>query len=427
MPKMSFKSLCWKKYTGILTRIRPFLLRTIKRAITNRIDELSYTMTSTRSNNSSHEIIELSSINTDIDHNNKDENHENITLIWYDTKTIDDENPDVNLTKQSLRKINNFVRFFDEQIACLNYIKGITTEKVFLIISGRLCSSTLNHFHSLVQIESIFVFCIHREKYLSLIDRFDKIIGIYTEQNQLTISIKQTIEQCELNSAKFNFSKLSQKNMRNLDSDCGSFVFFQLSKEVIHHMPPTNEAKSDMINLCRKDYIGNDKELENIERFENTYTANTAIQWYTEDSFIYRIINKILRTENIDAFFAYRFFIHDLCQQLLKKHEEFKKNLQSKQLTVYRGMKLSSDELEIMRDNIGNLFSMNGFMSCSRKEDVAFGFAIKGTRRDGCNPVLLEIFIDINQANKIIFADVSKESKHIEHEILFDIGIAFFI
>ena len=379
-------------------------------------------MTSTRTNNCSHEIITLSSINT-----NEDENHENITLIWYDAKCIDDENPDVLLTKQLLRRLNNFVRFFDEEIECLNYIKGISMEKVFLIISGRLCISSLDLFHSLVQIESIFIFCIHRERYLSFLDQFEKIIGIYTDQNQLTISIKQTIEQCELNSAKFNFSKSPQKNMRCLDSECGSFVFFQLFKEVIHHMPPTPEAKSDMINHCQKDYLGNEEELKNIEIFRQTYTANKSIQWYSKDCFVYRIINKILRTENIDAFFAYRFFINDLCQELSEKHKKFKKNLQSKQLTVYRGMKLSLEELQMMRDNIGNLFSMNGFMSCSRNKEVALGFSMKETRRDGCYRILLEIFIDIDQADKIIFADITEESEHIEYEILFDIGRSFSI
>jgi hypothetical protein len=375
-----------------------------------------------RSDNPSNEVISLPSINPD---NNQDENHENITLIWYDTKTIDDESPDVLLTKQSLREINNFVRFFDEHNACLNYIKTILNEKVFLVISGRLCLSELNLFHPLKQIESIFVFCAHREKYLSLMDQFNKIVGIYTRQDQLTISIRQKIQQCEFNSAKFNFSKLPQKNMRNLDCDYGSFVFFQLFKEVIHHMPHTNQAKNDMIIQCKKDYIGNDTELVKIEEFQNKYTANDAIKWYTDDTFIYRIINKILRTENIDAFFAYRFFINDLCKQISKNHKQFKKNHKLKQLTVYRGMKLLSEELQTMRDNIGNLFSMNGFMSCSRTYDIALDFAKKPTTRS-CQSVLFKIDVNMNQADKIIFADISQLSKFKnENEILFDIGEYF--
>jgi tetratricopeptide (TPR) repeat protein len=372
-----------------------------------------------RPNKSSNEIGSFSSIDPD-------ENHENITLIWYDTKTIDDESPDVLLTKQSLREINNFVRFFDEQNACLNYIKTILNEKVFLIISGRLCSSGLNLFHSLEQIESIFIFCFHRENYLSLLNQFDKIVGIYTKQDQLTINIKRTIQDCEFNSARFNFSKLGEKYMRNLDREYGSFVFFQLSKEVIHHMPHTNEAKTGMIIRCKKYYHGNDEELKKIEKFEIEYTANDAIKWFTEDSFVYRIINKILRTEDIDAFFAYRFFIHDLSKQISKYHKQFKKIYKSKQLTVYRGMKLSLEEFQIMFNNIGNLFSMNGFMSCSRSCDTALKFATKYTTRHAqYQPVLLEIDVNIIQADKIIFADVSELSKYDEHEILFDIGSAF--
>jgi hypothetical protein len=374
------------------------------------------------------EVIPLPSINIDDDNNNnQDENHENITLIWYDCKTNDDDNSDISLTKQSLREINNFVRFFNEHNSCLNYIKTISTEKVFLILPGSLCISDLNLFHALEQVESIFVFCIHREKYLPLMDQFDKIIGIYTKQNELTISIKETIQLCELNSAKFSFSKLPQKYMRNLDCECGSFVFFQLFKEVIHHMAHTNEAKSDMIIQCKKDYLGNNPALEDIKKFELEYTANDAIKWYTEDTFVYRIINKILRTENIDAFFAYRFFITDLCKQILISHKQFKKKYKSKQLTVYRGIKLSSEELHMMNDNIGNLFSMNGFMSCSQTREVAMKFALNGSKRHQCKPVLFVIDVNMNQADKIIFADISQQSSYDENEILFDIGKNVFL
>ena len=379
-------------------------------------------MGSTQSQKYSQEVVSLPSIDVDDNNNNQDENHENITLIWYDFKTNDDENLDVTLTKESLREINNFVRFFDEHNTCLDYIKTISTEKVFLIISGRLCISDLNLLHALVQIESIFVFCMQREKYVSLMDQFDKIVGIYTDQNELTTSIKETIQLCELNSAKFSFSKLPQKNMRNLGCECGSFVFFQLFKEVIHHMPHTNEAKSDMIIQCKKDYLGNNSALEDIEKFELEYTANDAIKWYTKDLFVYRIINKILRTENIDAFFAYRFFINDLCKQLLISHKQFKKKYKSEQLTVYRGIKLSSEELQMMNDNIGNLFSMNGFMSCSQTREVAVNFALKGTTRHRCQSVLFVIDVNMNQADKIIFADVTQHSSYDENEILFDIG-----
>ncbi len=70
---------------------------------------------------------------------------------------------------------------------------------------------------------------------------------------------------------------------------------------------------------------------------------------------------------------------------------------------------------------------MNGFMSCSRNKEVALGFSMKETRRDGCYRILLEISIDIDQADKIIFADITEESEHIEYEILFDIGRSFSI
>ena len=42
---------------------------------------------------------------------------------------------------------------------------------------------------------------------------------------------------------------------------------------------------------------------------KKTYSSETAIWWYTRDSFIYRILNKALRTQNIQILISFRFLI----------------------------------------------------------------------------------------------------------------------
>ena len=368
----------------------------------------------------------LTTINIVHDEHDENKNRENITLIWYDTKTVDENNTDVTLTKKCLREIANCVQCYHERDPCLNYIQSISKEKVFLVMSGSLSERDMDLFHRLKQIEAIFIFCFQRHKYLQLKNKFSRIADIYTEQNELLLSIKEQVRHCDLNMTSFNHYQLSQKHTRNLNRECGSFIFFQLFKEVINHMPKISEAKSKMIHQCRIDYKDSEKELEQIQKFENEYTANDAIKWYTDDTFIYRIINKGLRTEDIDTFLTYRFFISDLSRQLALNHSILKKKYKSQRLTVYRGMKLPSDEIENMRGNIHNLlFSLNGFMSCSRTRNIAYEFMLKGELREGYERVLLEIEIDMKQFDKIIFADVEEISQFGEHEILFDIGKYF--
>jgi hypothetical protein len=56
------------------------------------------------------------------------------------------------------------------------------------------------------------------------------------------------------------------------------------------NMPKTIESKQMMIEKCRDYYRGNTKELANIAEFNLTYQSNEAIQWYTKQSFVYKLV-----------------------------------------------------------------------------------------------------------------------------------------
>ena len=48
----------------------------------------------------------------------------------------------------------------------------------------------------------------------------------------------------------------------------GSFLFFQLFKILLKHLPKTMESKNMMLSFCRNHYRGNSTELANIKAFE---------------------------------------------------------------------------------------------------------------------------------------------------------------
>ncbi|CAF4183835.1 unnamed protein product, partial [Rotaria magnacalcarata] len=81
-------------------------------------------------------------------------------------------------------------------------------------------------------------------------------------------------------------------------------------------MKPNLTDKNELINLCQKFYENNPKELSLVREFEQNYSSNQAVWWYTRDSFVYRLLNKALRVQNIDLLFLFRFFIRDIEVQL---------------------------------------------------------------------------------------------------------------
>jgi hypothetical protein len=131
--------------------------------------------------------------------------------------------------------------------------------------------------------DSLFIFCVEKEKYEQLLTNanYSKLMNIFTNQQTLMRSTRQTIELIEQQSSVFTLY-----------------------------------------------YRGNKKELENIQQFEKTYTSNNAIQWYTKDCFICRLINKALRTEDIEVLHTFWYFISGLSACLMKDYELMNRNME---------------------------------------------------------------------------------------------------
>ena len=345
-------------------------------------------------------------------------NKEDITLIWLD-KTID-------APRTALREITNFVRLFTEIEPCIAYIRSISTERIFLIVSGSFTETCLNQIHDLPQLDSIFIFCINVTKYKNHSEQYTKIVGIFDNEEQLIESIRRELNDLHKQLASFSLYK-NQKSTRDLLDESASFLWFQLFKDILLQMPRSEQAKNEMIEQCKQFYRGNTEELQLIDEFERTYTELDTIRWYTKQCFIYRLCNKALRTEDIELLYLFRYYIHDLCRRLASEYQSFKaQNADQPIVKVYRGLKLTKDEINKYQSNIGALISTNGFLSTSRNYDRAIEFALKTSKRSAdVRPTLFIIEADV-RTEHVVFADISSLSVYPgEEEILFDIGCAF--
>jgi hypothetical protein len=101
-------------------------------------------------------------------------------------------------------------------------------------------------------------------------------------------------------------------------------------------------AKNEMICECLAQYDDDIVEQIKIEDFQSNYKEKKAIWWYTRDCFLYRLLNKALRTENINIIFKFRFFIRELFYQL--KNEL---NICMKTFSVYRAKRVLITTLEL--------------------------------------------------------------------------------
>jgi len=199
----------------------------------------------------------------------------------------------------------------------------------------------------------------------------------------------------------------------------GHFVFFQVIINCLLRLKPNETDKNELISLFQNAYQGNKNELKNLEEFQQNYSSENAIWWYTRESFFYRTINAALRTENIHMMFLLRSFIFDIHQQL--QNNQFNDTLK-----VYRNQIMSKYELERFKQSEGQLVSVNSFFSTSR--DRLFTVFKLGESNATVNweRILFEITVDITLIKTKPFADISQLSRFPdESEILFMAGSIF--
>ena len=368
---------------------------------------------------SSIKSVRISNVTAVTDSNSASaENKEDVTLIWLD-KTID-------ASRTALREITNYVRLYTELEPCIDYIRSINTERIFLIVSGSYTEACLPQIHNLPQVDSVFIFCINLQKYKNYSEDYSKIVDVFDSEERLLKSIRRELKDLRRQLATFSLYK-NQKSTRDLLEESASFLWFQLIKDILLRMPRSDKAKKDMIAQCKRFYRGNNEELQLIEEFEQTYTEADTIRWYTKQCFLYRLCNKALRTEDIELLYHFRYYIQDLCKRLASEYQIFKsQHLDKPIIEVYRGLKLTKDEIEKYQSNIGALISTNGFLSTSRNYNLALEFALKTSKRTAdVLPTLFIIEADL-RIDYVVFSDISSLSVYPEEEeILFDLGCAF--
>ena len=199
----------------------------------------------------------------------------------------------------------------------------------------------------------------------------------------------------------------------------GQFLYSQLLIECLIRMKSTMNEKNELISLCKVQYKRNNIELENIRKFEQSYTTDSALEWYSRQSFLYRDLNRALRTQNINLLFVFRFFIRDLAQKL-EQHRC------SSPIHTYRGQFISNEELRSLRDAVGQFASIHSFFSTTLNREVALFFLGDSKAPNGLQRVLFEVEADPCLAGTKPFANISSISNYSnEEEVLMMIGSVF--
>ena len=368
-------------------------------------------------------------------------NYEDITLIWMDENV--NENFDCLDTKCRLNIIVNYLKVFDNAQETIDYVRSAVNEHLFLIVSGSLGENVVSQISNEYQLKFIYVFCMNREEHSQWTCQYEKISGIFIDKYEMFhhLTTKVRIYEKSLTTMSiFNRTQMISEENSTRDymiDDNITLAWLELFIDILLRLPlDRNAAKQDMIAECRLYYKNNALEMKKIDEFESDYSPETSIHWYTRDSFVYRLVNKALRTFNVDIIFKFRFLIIDLYQQLKQRHLNYIESIPTidpKKIihTVYRSQHMSVNEIEKLRTSIGELICPNSFFSTTEDYMLSRSF-VAGSDSTEC--VLFQIDIpdsyyctihDALQYTRPFFKLENLSQFQSEKEIIFSMGALF--
>ena len=318
------------------------------------------------------------------------------------------------------RNLFNNSRTFSDATNCANFINEMKDFKAYMVVSGTLGEQIVPSVHVMPQLNSIYVFCsekLHDEQWPR---NWSKVKGIFTESFSLYKALKQATYHQEQDSNSVTIMSVDVTSKQSLDQLDASFMYTQLLKEIIFEINYDTQSVEAFVTHCRELYANNATELETVAKFEREYRSENAIWWYTYECFLYRMLNKALRDQEVGNLMKLGFFIRDLHQQLKKIHAQQYGNQPPRAFTVYRDQSISNEELDKLLKTPCGLISFNNFLSTSEDQKVSLNFGKGGQTKPGRVSVLFEMTIDTSiSSTPFGLLDELSFFKDAEKEILF--------
>lgn len=355
-------------------------------------------------------MIEYDLTSTELD---EIQNHDDFIVVWASPNPI----------PPRLKNLSDYLQTYDSNESCIQYITQVKSDRKILLVSTDLKS--VLRFEDFPQIQ--FIYVLQKEEKNIEITKNDhlKFIGIFKDQDELIDRLRKDIVLTYRNELPISISSLNEitteRYLTNLHGNTLMFLWDQLFNYYLIKFPKVNmdQLKANMLEQCRFEYRDNQRALEKIADFHATCSDRNALEWYTKDSFVYRLLNKAFRTRNIELIRKFQYFIILLYKQF---QELSGRQEQEDPSIVYRGQILKPNSLHRLASNVNHLISINTFLSTSRDEQVARQF-IFGATHAAIFKIHLPKFV---RTRFKPFIDIGRLSSHPhEKEVLFFVGTVF--
>ncbi|CAF4160094.1 unnamed protein product [Rotaria sp. Silwood2] len=356
---------------------------------------------------------------------------QNYSLLWIDG-TIDKSEANFQKDFDQIKSVISDVNVFTHPDDCIQLLNTMTLEKGFLIVSGFLGQYFVPQIHSMRQVDTIYIYCSNKARHEQWAHEWPKIEGVHISIKTICESLNKVTRQCDHDAISMSFvanstsSTTSTTNEdKSLDQLEPSYMYTMLFKDIILQISEDDDKPVEyFVAYCRSKGISESE----LTYFQSKYHEHSAVWWYTCEIFLYSMLNRALRTLDMEVMTRTDFFIRNLHRQLQQLQEEHSSAFEKK-FIIYRGQGLSPEDFQHLQDTKGGLLAFNCFLSTSTEKDVSMEF-IKGNlcKYEQNVGVLFIMTIDQSKisSSSTPFALIDKYSAiPTENEVLFSMHTVF--
>jgi len=196
----------------------------------------------------------------------------------------------------------------------------------------------------------------------------------------------------------------------------------QLILDCLMRIIYTPTDQKELIAMCFEQFNNDRNELHMLSEFEKKYSSDRALWWYLQDSFLYKILNYSLESQDIHNLFLFRKILHDINYQMQQHRCTIP-------LHVYRSQSMPIELLDKWISSVGQCVVINSFLSATTSDEVALAFLNNGQiTKENNERVLLEIDADPRIIGSKPFVQISSLNYSGDNnEVLFMFGSVFLI
>ncbi|CAF3572711.1 unnamed protein product [Adineta steineri] len=317
---------------------------------------------------------------------------QNYLLLWVDT-SIDQTNEDYENTLKQIRTIAGDVNAFTQRDACIDFLTDAQEDvKFFLVVKDTMYQQIIPLINDIPQLDSVYILNDIKTLHEEWTKKWQKIKCVHTNIDDICQGLQVDIKQYHHDSIPMSFISVNEMaSVDNLNQLEPTFMYTQLFKEILLGMKHDEQATKDFITYCRDHDCVSPKY---IDRFEEEYSSQFAIWWYTFPSNIFSTLNYGLRTMDADIIITMGFLLRDLHEQIRQLYEQQVNSYGRQPFLVYRGQGLTESDFEKLQKPKAVLISFNNFLSTSRDKDVSLDFARCASTKPHTMGILFIMSID---------------------------------